>query len=352
MNIISGVSRSGTSLMMGCIVEALGEERVFGVKFPQQHQVDHLDKPYDGESSELFELRHYANLGLEDTIRKNFEKSKNMNPTGFWESPYVVSGLYYRWGDRRNIEKWLSETTPTFCKIVARGLWQTDPSFVDKIAYMIRHPRAIAKSQERLDRSLPIVQAEDGSDIDLADMLTVNTPELYVDTTIAVAAWLSENPDIPLLLVEYDDLVESPEATLRRVGEFFGEPLEKGAGLVNRKLRRSEPTEYKHVLWSLAQRIYELFIEGKYDDIVKLAEEHHADIYGSRGRFYCFRRDLMTTHQECAACISGGALEEFRKTASERGVAWGAEPCAYECGMGPKPHISVRDSIKNNFWER
>ena len=37
MILVSGVSRSGTSLMMACLVKSLGKDRVFGEQFPQHH---------------------------------------------------------------------------------------------------------------------------------------------------------------------------------------------------------------------------------------------------------------------------------------------------------------------------
>ena len=60
MYVVSGVSRSGTSLMMECCKEGLGEDRIFGKKFPKKESLKYLDKPYPGEDPDKYALRQYA----------------------------------------------------------------------------------------------------------------------------------------------------------------------------------------------------------------------------------------------------------------------------------------------------
>ena len=350
MILVSGVSRSGTSLMMACLVKSLGKDRVFGEQFPQSKRIEHLDKPYDDESPELFDLRQYATKDYHEKEREAYAKSVDMNPLGFWESPYAVGGLYYRWDDRANLLRWETESEPTFCKIVARGLWKTDPCYVDKIIYMVREPRAVAKSQERLERGLPEFVGSNGEDVSVGDFITVHTPLLYINATARVCAWLSAYPDIPLIRINFDDLVEQPAETLGFISDFIDEDLSDSLGVIKPALRRSAPEKIEHKLWKLADQVYELFNLGEYEAVTDAVSAARADIFEETGRFHCFRRDSPTVPHECAVCRRGIATVEFKKDSIKRGVDWESAPCSYECGMGPEPHINVATSVADNFW--
>lgn len=352
MILVSGVSRSGTSLMMNCFHEALGDDRIHGVKFPQKSQVDHLDKPYLKEPEHLFKLRQRYMRESADDIRKDFKKTMDMNPNGFWESSYAVQGIYYRLGDVADLDKWLTEEKPTVCKIVSRGLWKTDPRYVNKVIYMTRHPRDIAKSQERLKRNLPVFQNSDGGEIRMEDELVINTPKMYIDVTRMVCEWLIHfKKDVDFKQFKYDDLIDDPEKILKTVGSFVGEPsLSESAHIIDKKLRRSDKEGRDHKLSGLADDMYNLFEKERYEDVIKLYEEHSKDLIKSEGSLWCFRLKRSVRVTECEACVSGGALEQFRKTADQDGVNWRDEPCAYECSGLKDDPVSIEDSIENNFW--
>ena len=155
---------------------------------------------------------------------------------------------------------------------------------------------------------------------------------------------------MPILKVEYDDLVDAPESVLTRVGAFVGEDLSAGVSEVDSGLRRSLPVDIDHPLWKLADSVYEAFGEADYDKVLALVEDSSKDLFKDSGRYHCFRRGMLVTIPECEACASGSALSEFRRSAEEDGVNWRREPCAYECAMGPEPHVSIEESIRNNFW--
>lgn len=352
MIIVSGVSRSGTSLMMGCFERALGKARIHGARFPQKNQVDHLDKPYPDEPEHLFELRRRYIKEYEDGIRSDFEKSVDMNPNGFWESRYAVRGLHYRFDDVDNLDKWLTEERPTVCKIVSRGLWRTDPRYVDKVVYMTRHPRDIAKSQERLKRNLPVFQDPEGGEIRVEDELTVNTPRLYIDMTKMVCEWLIRFKDeVDLRQFKYDDLLNDPEGTLEKVGSFVNEPsMVEAASTIDGKLKRSDKGGVDHRLSGLADDMYELFEKERYADVVGIYNDHEKDLVAADGNLWCFRLKRIVRVTECEACAAGLALEQFRKTADDTGIDWRNEPCAYECSGLKVDPVSIEDSIENNFW--
>ena len=354
MNIISGISRSGTSLMMDCMLKTFGEERIYGEKFPQEKQMEYLEKQHPEEEDHRFQCRQYLNRDSIARTKEDFKKSCDMNPNGFWESPYAVQGVFYRFQDRLKLEQWEYEDKPTICKIVGRGLWQSDPQYIDKIVYMIRHPRDIAKSQERLKRGLPEFIDNEGNNHKLEDEITIHTPKMYIQVTQAVCAWLVEYPFIPMLHVYYDELVERPENVFKEIQEFLEEgDFKKAIKSINPRLRRSKAEDIKNTLWGVAEAIYLMFLEEDYQGVLDYLEDTPLDVDEGEARFPCTRTGQSVNSNECKSCKSPTSItSELVKRAEDSNINWRAEPCMYDCGFGPGPYITITESIKNNSWSR
>lgn len=335
MIIVSGCPRSGTSLMMDCIRLALGEDRIIGKKFPHEERLAKFKEKADGESEEEYAIRMY---GYEKFKKHDdINSTKDMNPNGFWECRYTVQGVQWHFG--------IDISSNKVCKIVSQGLFNSDPKYVDKVIYMLRHPREVAKSQEKLKRQIPIPE-EDMKNNNWA----VHTPEMFIRVTYQAAKWLEANPTIPIIFVKFDELLSDPDAQLKRVGEFLGEgdfynhPIEK-------KLYRSKIDDsIKHELWPEAEDIYEKMCVQDYAGVIDTFTKNIKKISKDTQMFYCFRRGRPTCHSECISCMNNqNVRENFKKSAS---VDWANEPCAFECGYdyNRDKYLTIEKSVKENFW--
>ena len=130
--------------MMDCLRMAFGDERVIGEKFPQESRIAAGLAKHEEETDSEFEARQYIRDLFNPNAQKDFTITKDMNPNGFWECRYSVQGIKWHM-DMPKIDKQI-------CKIVSQGLINSNPNYIGKIIYMLRDPRQVAKSQERLKR--------------------------------------------------------------------------------------------------------------------------------------------------------------------------------------------------------
>ena len=356
MIIVSGCPRSGTSLMMDLMRTALGDERILGEKFPQENKIN--PEQQENESDAMYALRQYSWEKNKDEILKDLEESKDMNPNGFWEMLYTVQGIHYRLQDHKRLQKLIEEPKDklSVCKIVSQGLAASDPRYIDKIVYMIRHPRAVAKSQERLKRpDWPKWTDDKGRKHDLSKEIKVHTPEMYIQVTAVAAQWLIANPDIPVHFVNFDNLIENPVDTLKGINDFLGEgDFKKASKQIEPKLRRSKWEDIQNPLWEDAEKIYELFTKQDFNGILEYMRNPKRKTHTEKRRYHCYRTGRVVAVQECRNCYKNPVVRDnFRKTAENNKVDWQNEPCVFECGMDPSrdEYVSIEDSIKNNNWE-
>lgn len=195
--IVSGNSRTGTSLMMQTL-KALGL-KVSGEKF--------VRKPGD----ELYE-EHYEN-----------------NPLGFYEIPYLVNvGIKDYTVDKINGE---------VVKLNLPGLLKTDKKYVDKLIYCIRNP------QEMVDSKLKAI-ANDQSTYQSPDHIYYwhnRMTKLFIKNT--PVKWWKEK----ILVVDYADMVQNNRHEINRICEFLTiEPRAVAFGVVQSGLYRSKPVVRKN----------------------------------------------------------------------------------------------------------
>lgn len=352
MYIVSGCPRSGTSLMMDCMREVFGEDRIRGKKFPQESRIEEVFTKKEDESEAIFECRKYIYEYQNPDWKEELEASKDMNPNGFWEGKYSVNGIRYNFPDSKELKEIREEKIKSVYKIVSHGLFHSDPIYIDKIIFMIRHPRAVAKSQEKLKRNLKF-RTQDGKFIDLGEDIVIHTPEMFNNVTLMASKFLLENPNIPILFVEFENLLEKPEETLSQIQSFLGEgDFNKATKLINPKLRRSYPQEIDNDLWEDAEFIYEKFKQKEFKAIIDYMEDETKVTNRQNRRWLCPRTGIMTVENHCKTCKSD---PEFRRSlkdhANSQNVDWTVEPCLFECGFDlDNEPISIEESIKNNFW--
>lgn len=353
MYVVSGCPRSGTSLMMDLMRVALGEDRILGKKFPQEEQIEEIREQGEEETDEQYAVRMYVfkKTRDEEKIMADLAESKDMNPNGFWEMLYTVQGCHYRFFDSDRLEKILTEETPSVCKIVSQGLVGTDPRYITKMIYMIRHPRAVAKSQERLKRQYPF--SEDGKFIVNGEEVKIHTPEMYINVTAMASRYLNKYKDIPVLYVFFDDLITKPQETLAKVKEFLGEgDFEKAAAQIEPKLNRSEPENIDSPFWEDAEFVYDHFINQDFEAIKEYLMEPTRMIHRKNKKWLCVRMMSPKVEDECLHCMNSETVRRnYQKTAEGKKIDWRNEPCIFECAhIVDKPKKTIQDSIRYNHW--
>lgn len=228
MIVVTGCPRSGTSLMMRMLRDSLGDDRIVGDKFPMST-----------EGGRLWMRMKSPNIP-DDYIEHHAKKLEDMCPSGYWEhTEYTMMGI------RPPAPK---PPANAVCKLV--GLARTEPSYVDKVIYMLRSPCGVSGSQARLVNAIKL----DGSPDCAPDYFG---PELFVDYTSAICRFLSEHAS-PTLVVDLYDLRTMPGYTAGRLSAFLGERV-KATG-VKRPDYGREKREKHHAgpWWDAAYHMYDL----------------------------------------------------------------------------------------------
>jgi len=339
--------------MMDLFRVALGEDRILGKKFPQEERIEEVQEKGDGESDEAYAARMYVfkKTRDEEKILKDLEESKDMNPNGFWEMLYTVQGCHFRFFDHERLAGLLIEEKPSVCKIVSQGLAGTDPRYITKMIYMIRHPRAVAKSQERLKRNFPF--SEDGKFIVNGEEVKIHTPEMYINVTAMASRYLTAYPDLPVLFVLFDELIANPQETLAKVQEFLGEgDFATAAAQIEPKLKRSEPEDIASPFWEDAEFVYDHFVKQDYVAIEEYLKDPTRMIHRKNRRWLCTRLMMPKIEDECLHCKSNPIVRgNYKKTAITKKINWRQEPCIFECAhIVGEPRKTIEESIKNNHW--
>jgi len=182
VTIVSGLPRSGTSLMMS-MLEAGGMEVL----------TDHIRTPDED------------------------------NPKGYYEFERV-----------RQIEHdqaWLVDAKGRAVKMIAELLKYLPPGYTYKVIFMRRTMKEILASQKRMlvRRGEP---TEKVSDEEMAAMF-----QRYLNR---VDAWLAGQPNIEVMYVSYNRLLDGPAVQLDNVSQFLGGALD-----VEQMIRVIEPSLYR-----------------------------------------------------------------------------------------------------------
>jgi len=352
--IVSGTARSGTSLMMSILINALGEHRLIGYKFPQFEK--YLEK-LENETDEEYKIRIFNEEIANPLFQEKKNKSYEMNPMGFWEDPScVVSGLYYNPNKLNIINKINSSKTPLILKLDGRGLPKSNPQYIDKVIFMLRNPHEVAKSQENLIRDSKYIM-EDGSEIDLFENLKPNTPEMFINTNINCAKWFLENPDVNHITILYDDLLENPKETINKIHNFLSDgDFTESYKLIKKKLRRSIDfsTEYDdYDLWKEAELVYQFMQYEDYEELIKYSNNKNLEFVKRNKNWICSRYGQRVFYKTCEQCINNKKFRNKLKEHAERiKNDWTNKPCSYECAYKLDGKlISIEESIKTNFWK-
>ncbi len=183
--VVSGVPRSGTSMMMQ-MLEAGGLE----IFTDQERTAD------------------------------------DSNPKGYYEHE-VVKNL------AKN-KKWIPQAKNKAVKIIAQLLRHLPMNFRYKVIFMERDIYEIVQSQQSM-------LTRNGKNIK-KDTLPIALLEAYKKTIEDVKIWKENKPNIEMLIIGYQETIQNPFLTAMKVYDFLGKNLEpeKMAAIVDNKLYREK----------------------------------------------------------------------------------------------------------------
>lgn len=327
MIVVSGVPRSGTSLCMDIQRAAHGDEFILGEKFPQERE--------NKIPEHLKSFKDFYNR-----MSKKEEKSyEEMNPEGFWECPFTVRGIRYLPHMRQVINS-IKNGEKKICKVVCSGLNASDPDYITKILFTIRHPFDVSKSQLDLKSNLPYPKEK--------------TPKMFITNLVQASKFFLENPGIPLLMYNYDDLIEDPDSILKQMQEFLPDgDYSKSKGIVKSELRRSKTFEDTHRLMPDALKVYELFSEHKFQEVLDYIKDPKLEVNKDNRSWFCVRRNKNTNYHICKLCMeSKETTRNFIKHAEKTKIDWKSLPCVFECGFDVHrdEYLTIEESIERNHW--
>ena len=170
ITIVSGLPRSGTSMMMKML--AAGGMHI-----------------------------------LTDNIRVSDED----NPLGYFELEKVKALK-----DGEN--EWLSEAQGKAVKIISALLQHLPPQYQYKIIFMRRDLDEILASQKQM-----LVRR--GEPTDKIDDDTLGG--LFQNHLLQIEKWISQQPNIGVTYVNYNDMLQNPEADIQKVVQFLDMSLDK-----------------------------------------------------------------------------------------------------------------------------
>lgn len=178
--IVSGLPRSGTSLMM--------------------------------------QMLHKGGL---DALTDSNRKADVSNPKGYFEYDPVMA--------LHKDNTWLHEAQNKSVKVVAPLLKFLDPKYRYKVIFMNRDLNEIVKSQQKMIGRDP-------------DTLPVKLFDTYKKHLNQVETWKAKEPGVELIYVNYKDALEDTAAVLDKVNKFIGVDLkkEKMLACVDKSLYRNK----------------------------------------------------------------------------------------------------------------
>ena len=180
ITIVSGLPRSGTSLMM------------------QMLDYGGMDCLVDGK-----------------------READESNPKGYYEYEPVMS-IY-------KDNSWMDKAQNKTVKIVAPLLNKIDEQYRYKIIFMTRDLNEILKSQQKM-----IGKTE--------DVFPVKLYNKFQKLLSNIEVWKKKEPGVELIYLDYKDVLDNPESTVKSIERFLGVPLNRSEMIncIDKKLYRTK----------------------------------------------------------------------------------------------------------------
>jgi Sulfotransferase family len=185
--VVSGLPRSGTSMMMKMLEEG-------GIPI------------------------------LTDAVRT----ADDDNPNGYYEFELVK-----KLPDGQN--KWLSEANHKVVKIISALLEHLPTNYRYKIIFIEREPREILASQQKM-----LANRNEKSGVGDAEM-----QEQFQKHLAAIKYWLARQPNMDVMYVDYNKMIAKPENYCQAIADFIALPVDvsKMLAVPNQRLYRNRATK-------------------------------------------------------------------------------------------------------------
>lgn len=185
--VVSGLPRSGTSMMMKMLAEG-------GLPI------------------------------LTDALRE----ADDDNPNGYYEFELVK-----KLPDGQN--KWLADASHKVVKIISALLEHLPTNYRYKIIFMEREPSEILASQQKM-----LANRNEKSEIDDAEMR-----EQFQKHLAAIKYWLARQPNMEVLYVDYNKMILTPENYCQPIADFLAIPVDvsKMLAVPSERLYRNRATK-------------------------------------------------------------------------------------------------------------
>ena len=155
---------------------------------------------------------------------------------------------------------------------------------------------------------------------------------------------------MPVLIVNYDQLISNPADKCAEIGRFIGEGnWEAAAARVDPDLKRSAPEENPEINYGLADRIYRFINAGNWPAVLDTCnQERSQPVETESMSVLCTRLGRRVMPEECAMCKNHEQTRaNFIKTAAGRKIDWAGEPCLRDVVDGA---ATIEGSIADNHW--
>ena len=202
-------------------------KNIFGAKMPQRNEHKTIivvsGLPRSGTSMMMKMLEEGGIPILTDAIRG----ADDDNPNGYYEFELVK-----KLPDGRN--QWLADANHKVVKIISALLEHLPANYRYKIIFMEREPREILASQHKM-----LANRNQKSEIGDAEM-----QEQFQKHLAAIKYWLARQPNMDVMYVDYNKMISKPENYCQAIADFIAIPVDvsKMLAVPNERLYRNRVT--------------------------------------------------------------------------------------------------------------
>ena len=156
-----------------------------------------------------------------DCLVDGKREADESNPKGYYEYEPVMS-IY-------KDNSWMDKAQNKTVKIVAPLLNKIDEQYRYKIIFMTRDLNEILKSQQKMIGKIE-------------DVFPVKLYNKFQKLLSNIEVWKKKEPGVELIYLDYKDVLENPESTVKSIERFLGVPLNQSAMIncIDKKLYRTK----------------------------------------------------------------------------------------------------------------
>lgn len=160
--------------------------------------------------------------------------------------PVLIDGLraadpdnpegYYEFERVKELDKgdtaWLADTQGKAVKVISALLEYLPADYQYRVIFMHRNIEEVLNSQ----RKMLVRRSEETEAVDDAEMA-----DLFAKHVAKVKEWLREQPNFAVLDIDYNDMIQTPESYIRMINQFVDNTLDEQAmaKMINPKLYRN-----------------------------------------------------------------------------------------------------------------